>query len=211
MKPYLVPPVFHGTLTIIYSKSPHKETRVTWYEWPGKENQWAELNFSKSCPSSTRTGGSCESRTGVGGHRAALKDSPARAAAIPSSGLPALPWPAPWEGTRRCRGLWAAPAASHPQCRANFTWQRLWKPLCCRERGNHTLPHQLKHTLKHATFSLRESIPLLFSTSVLSLIVCRKFKSALHFCYVTVTRKKRTRPWNSNNFCNCSSFCKIFF
>lgn len=117
MKLYLVPPVLHGKLTVIYSKSPHKETRVTWQAQT--QNQWAELDLPKSCPSSTRTGGSCESRTGVSGHRAALRNSPTRAAALlapdPS---PALASP-PRTGTRRCRGLcWLrAPRTTLPQQR----------------------------------------------------------------------------------------------
>lgn len=57
-------------------------------------------------------------------------------------------------------------------------------PCCCTGKGRYTLSRQLKHTSKHTTSSLRKTTPLLFSTSVLPLIVCKKFQSALHFQYI---------------------------
>lgn len=170
-----------------FTASPH--TRKP--EWPDMktwqaqtQNQWAVLN--QELPLLHR---SCESRTGVSGHRAALKNSPAWAAAIWSPAAPSSP---SWDGTRRCRSC--AGCSPDPSCPSRAapaspgTAGDGEHPITPGERGNHTLAHQLKHTFKHTTFSLRETIPLLSSTSVSSLTVCKKFKSALHFWYVRLSR-----------------------
>lgn len=120
----------------------------------------------RAAPPPQQLGGSCESRSGFSGHGAALHNSPARAAAIPCPGQ---------AGTGEQGLCWC----QHPEPPAQQG--RRWEHLCAAERGTCTLSHQLKQTFKHTTFCLRETIPLLFSTSALSLIVHKKLKSALHF------------------------------
>lgn len=64
-----------------------------------------------------------------------------------------------------------------------------WEPTrSCTEKGSYTLSHYLKHTFKHTMLSLRETIPLLFSASVLSLIARRKFQSPLQFQHVRLSQ-----------------------
>lgn len=121
------------------------QSDLIWVTWQAQtQNQWAESNLPKSCPSSTRTGRSCESRTGVGGHRAALKNSPATPHFFPWTVSPALASPMRWHKEVQGTGSTLTPVPQQHPTSAVLTSPGAagyGKPLCCRERGNYTLPH----------------------------------------------------------------------
>lgn len=174
---------------VIYSKSPHKETRVTWYEDLASSNS---KPVSRVKPRAAPPPQELWKQNWGQWPQSCSQELPSKSSShlIPSSvTCPASP---SWDGTRRCRGC--AGCTPDPSCPSRAvpaspgTAGDGEHPTTPGERGNHTLAHQLKHTFKHTTFSLRETIPLLSSTSVFSLTVCRKFKSALHFWYVRLSQ-----------------------
>lgn len=134
------------------------QSDLTWTTWQAQtQNQWAELNLPKSCPSSTSTGGSCESRTGVSDHRAALKNSPARAAAF----LPLDHEPCPanpsWDRHKEVQGGCAGcepprpilPQQPFPSAVLSSTAMAgCGKHLCAAERGEIIPSHYLKQTFR---------------------------------------------------------------